>query len=120
MRVRMLSVTGDYTIGQGLANFWINAAQGVGQNVTTRLGLWVGEWFLDRTIGTPWLQQILGYNNASLRDTAIKTVILGTFGVSSIVSYSSDATPNNRNFVVTGTVMTIYSTQPVPFGPVVV
>lgn len=120
MRVRQRTATGDYTIGQGLANFWINVSQGVGQNVTTRLGLWAGEWFLDRTIGTPWLQKILGYNNASLRDVAIKTVILGTYGVDSIVTYSSTAMPNNRNFVVKGTVLTIYSPQPVPFGPVVI
>lgn len=116
----MLDANRDYSFGQGTANFWINKAEGVGQNVTTRLGLWTGEWFLDRTIGTPWLQQILGYNNASLRDVAIKTVILGTYGVSSIVTYSSVATPNNRNFVVQGTVQTIYSAQPVPFGPVIV
>lgn len=116
MRVRKLSPTGDYTIGQGSANFWINAAQGVGQNVETRLGLWEGEWFLDKTRGTPWTQEVLGYNTASLRDIALKTVILGTFGVSSITSYNSSANPENREFTVSGTVMTIYSPTPVPFN----
>jgi hypothetical protein len=116
----MQSPSGDYQFGQGGANFWVNNARGVAQTIKTRLLLWRNEWFLDKTIGTPWLQQILGYNNASLRDVALKTVILGTFGVSSLVTYSSTALPNNRNFIVQGTVMTIYSTTPIAFGPVVI
>lgn len=119
MRVRKLTSTGDYQIGQGQANFWINSPQGVAQNVETRLKLWEGEWFLDTTIGTPWIQEILGYNNASLRDVAIKTVILGTDGVTSISNYQSDADPGTRKFTVSGSVITIFDPNPVPFGPVI-
>lgn len=121
MRVRKLDANRDYTFGQGTANFWINDPRGVGQNVTTRLGLWEGEWFLDTTLGTPWSQEILGYNTASLRDIAIKTVILGTFGVSSLNTYDSVFDPETRQFTVSGTVFTIYDpTTPVSFGPVII
>ena len=118
-RVRKLDSVGDYSIGQGEANFWINAAQGVGQNIQTRLGLWEGEWFLDKTVGMPW-QDVLGYSTVSLRDIAIKTVILQTDGVSALETYNSSFDPTTREFTVSGSVMTIYSTSPVLFGPVTI
>src|SRR5208283_5330097 len=60
MRVRKLSTTGGMTFGQGLANFYINSAAGVGQEVVTRLKLIQGEWYLDQSQGVPWFTQILG------------------------------------------------------------
>jgi hypothetical protein len=116
MRVRQQDANGDYLIGQGQANFWINVVQGVAQIIQTRLRLWAGEWFLNNIIGTPWSQQVLGYGTASLRDIAVKTVILGTTGVTSITSYNSEVV--NREFIVSGFVLTIYSPTPIPFGPV--
>jgi hypothetical protein len=118
-RVRKLDANGDYSFGQGSINFWINSALGVAQNVGTRLGLWQSEWFLDRTVGTPWAQKVLGYGTASLRDVAIKTVILQTENVTELVSYSSVANPATRKFTVSGTILTTFSPDPVPFGPVI-
>lgn len=118
MRVRKLDANGDYQIGQGQANFWINSPEGVAQNVETRLAFWEGEWFLDKTIGTPYSQEILGYSTSSLRDIALKTVILGTDGVTELDSYNSSTNSETRAFTVQGTVVTIYSPTPVPFGPV--
>jgi hypothetical protein len=115
MRVRKLSAVGDYQIGQGEANFWINSPEGVAQKVKTRLGLWTGEWFLDKTIGTPYLQKILGYNTASLRDVALRTVILETDGVTALSNYSSVlGGPGPRGLTVSGTITTVYSQTPVP------
>ena len=118
-RVRKLDANGDYVIGKGAADFYINSPLGVAQNVQTRLLLWEGEWFLDKTIGTPWLQQVLGYNTASLRDIAIRAVILSTDGVTSLTNYSSEPIPGSRKFNVSGTITTVYSTNPVNFGPVI-
>lgn len=117
MRVRKLDANGDYSIGQGEANFWINSPEGVAQKVQTRLGLWEGEWFLDKTIGTPYLQQILGYNTASLRDIALRTVILETNGVTALTNYSSVV--SGRNLIVSGTITTTFSKTPVPFQAVI-
>lgn len=118
-RVRKLDANGDYTIGQGEINFWINSPAGVAQNIKTRLSLFEGEWFLDQSIITPMTQEILGYGTASLRDIAIKTVILQTNDVTSIETYSSQVNNSTREFTVSGTVMTTFSTQPIPFGPVI-
>ena len=49
MRVRRLSATGDYTFGQSQANFWVNKALGVGQNVAAISQLSDQEW--QRVIG---------------------------------------------------------------------
>jgi hypothetical protein len=120
MRVRKLDANKDYSIGQGEANFWINQAAGVGQNIETRLGLAEGEWFLDKTIITPWSEEILGYGTVALRDMALKTVILETNGVTGIEAYNSNFDPITRELAVSGSVMTAYSTSPVSFGPVVI
>lgn len=117
MRVRKLDANGDYSLGKGEANFWINDPRGVAQKVETRLLLWEGEWFLDKTVGTPWIQQILGYNNASLRDIAIKTVILETENVTALTNYSSAVGGNGpRGFTVSGTITTAFSKNPVNFS----
>ena len=89
MRYRALSPTGDFTIGQSAANFLVNSPAAVAQAVKTRLGLATGEWFLDTTDGTPYSTQILGTNTQGMYDSAIQERILGTPGVTGIVSYYS-------------------------------
>lgn len=111
MRYRALDANGDYTFGQSAANFLVNNSLLVAQAIRTRLLLMQGEWFLDKTEGTPYSTQILGKGTRSLYDQAIKTRILGTQGVNQIVNYSSNL--NNRVLTVNALVNTI-------FGPVTV
>lgn len=89
MRYRALSPDGDYTFGQGSANFLIDSPEAVAQSVLTRLLLWQGEWFLDVTAGTPWLQGILGTGTKPLYDLLIRQRVTDTLGVTGIASYSS-------------------------------
>jgi len=106
MRYRKLSPTGDYTFGQGSADFLVNSPDAVGQAIITRLKLLQGEWFLDVTEGTPYSTQILGKTTATQRDAAIRARILGTQGVKSIISYASSLV--GRALSVTAMVNTIY------------
>lgn len=116
----MLDANGDYTFGNGSANFWINDPQAVAQSIQTRLNLWQGEWFLDQTIGTPIAQQVLGYGTENLYDTVIKERILQTQGVTSIIEYQSEFDPITRKLTAGPvTVQTLYSTTPVVVEPVV-
>ena len=108
MRVRALSATGDMTFGQGQRNFYVNQKEGVAQKVKTRLGLYVGDWFLDITDGTPWRTQVFGFRTENLRDPALRARILGTQGVVSIGTYASQLTRSNRAFAVQVTLNTIY------------
>lgn len=111
MRIRPLSPTGDYTIGQP---WLIDSPQAVAQVISTRLKLWLGEWFLDTTDGTPWMTQVLGERYNRSPDAAIKRRILGSPGVLSIISYSSSFSGGSqRTLTITVTVQTQYSVTPV-------
>ncbi len=108
MRYRALDANGDYTFGQGPGSWLVNSSACVAQAVLTRLRLHTGEWFLDSSVGTPYSTEILGNNTQPLYDQALKSVILGTEGVSSIDSYTSTYDSAARSLTVEATIMTIY------------
>jgi hypothetical protein len=62
MRYRREDDDGDYTFGQGDDTWLINSPEAVAQAIKTRFELWYGQWFLDTTEGTPWIQSVLGNN----------------------------------------------------------
>lgn len=113
MRYRALDAAGDYSFGQGQLDFLTDSPAAVAQAVRTRLLLFQGEWFLDRTAGTPWLQSVVGTGTAGIRDQVIRAQILGTPGLKAILSYSSSVDVSTRVFTVRATVSTIYSSAPV-------
>lgn len=117
MRVRRLDDAGDMTFGQGSANFLIDSSACVAQNIKTRLELWTGEWFLDDREGMPWSTEVLGSGTKPIYDLAIKTRILETPGVTEIDDYTSQRGADRR-LVVSGSVVTQFSADPIPFGPV--
>ena len=110
MRYRKLDANGDYTLGNQAA-FYVNQPEAVAQAVLTRLKLWTGEWFLNTTDGTPWMQEILGKRRVSVNpDAAIKQRILGTQGVKEITDYASSFDGNSRTLSVSCSLNTIYGT----------
>lgn len=108
MRYRALDENGDYSFGNGSANFLVDSPDAVAQLVLTRLKLWTGEWFLDTTEGTPYKTQVLGKGTNATRDIAIQERILDTQGVKGIVDYASIVDPSTRAFTVAATIDTIY------------
>ena len=110
MRYRALSSTGDYTWGQGSANFLVNSPACVAQAVQTRLALDLGEWYLNTTDGTPYATEILGTGTMNLYDVAVQARILGTPGVQDIQagSYSSTLNPATRALTIRCTIDTVY------------
>lgn len=113
MRYRAESATGDYQFGLGTANFYVNSPQAVAQAIKTRLLLFLGEYFLDTTLGMAWDTEVFGFNTASLYDDLIKDMISGTEGFDSFVSYSSSLDTVTRVLTVDAVVNTIYSGQPI-------
>jgi hypothetical protein len=109
-------VTGiwDITFGNGKGNF-LYGQEAVGQAVRTRLLLFEGEWFLDITDGLPMFQSILGYqgSNKEAVDRLITERILGTTGITQIVSFTSSYDSSIREYTYTAIADSIY-------GPVVV
>ncbi len=108
MRYRKLDANGDYSFGNGSLDFLVNTPDTVGQAILTRLRLWQGEWFTDTQDGTPWATQVLDKYTESVRDVAIRSRVLGTPGVKSILSYLSSMNPDTRAYSVQIIVDTIY------------
>lgn len=106
MKVRRLDSGGDMRLGHGSADFFEDSADGVAQNAMTRLALWRGQWFLDTSEGTPWIQEILGKQEAA--NAAIRARILETPGVLGITEYESILDPDARSLTVTATLETQY------------
>ena len=106
MKVRKLTADGDYRLGHGDRDFFVDTPEGIAQNVMTRLALWQGQWFINTSEGTPWLQQILGKHHVV--DQVIKSRILDTPGVLAISSYESILNPDTRSMTITATIDTEY------------
>jgi hypothetical protein len=103
MRYRPLDANGDYTVG---VPFLYNSPQCVGQAISTRLKLWMEEWFLDNTAGTPWRQSILG--KSTNPNAYIKQQILSTQGVTAIITFSTSFVAATRTLTVSGAAATLY------------
>lgn len=113
MRYRREDDDGDYTFGQGDDTWLINSPGTVAQAIKTRFLLWYGQWFLDTTEGTPWIQSVLGKQKPETYNLAIRQRILETRGVNSIQSFDTTLNTSSRRVVFTATIDTIYGTTTV-------
>ena len=112
MRYRKLDATGDMTFGNQQADFYRDTPEAPAQAIDTRLGLMIGEYFVDITQGTDYVGRILGKYTKQSADLAIRERIANTLGVLSIVSYQSVYDAENRTLSVNGIADTIYGEVP--------
>ena len=117
MRVRKLDSNGDMTFGNSGADYYVNDPIGVAQIVSTRLRLWIGQWFLNRSDGMPWLTKVIGKRTEDTRDAAITNRIFSTPGVLSIAAYESQLNRDTRVFAVQASINTLYGPAQVQVGP---
>jgi hypothetical protein len=69
--------------------------------VRIRLQAFLGEWFADATIGTPWFQSILIKNpDPSVLNSVFRDRITGTLGVTSLTSLDLSYDRANRKLTV--------------------
>ncbi|MGQ5288440.1 hypothetical protein ACULN0_03645 [Pectobacterium actinidiae] len=108
MRYRRESEDGDYTFGRGDDTWLINSPEAVAQAIKTRFELWFGQWFLDTSAGTPWIQSVLGKQRPDTYSLAIRQRILETQGVSSISEFNTTVNSTTRRVSFTATIETIY------------
>lgn len=113
MRYRRLGDDGDMTFGSQQADFLRNTPETVAQAVVTRLKLWLGEWFIDQSEGTPYQQAALGKRTRASIEPAIRSRILETEGVTSIDQFDLSIDPDERKVTINATISTAY-------GPAVV
>lgn len=108
MRYRREDADGDYTFGQGDGTFLVNTPECVAQAVKTRFELWKGQWFLDTTEGTPYIQSVLGKQRPEVYSLAIRDRISSTPGVLSILSFDTVNDGRTRRVSFTASINTIY------------
>lgn len=111
MRYRKLDADDDYVFGHGELDFLVDSPEAVRQSVATRLRLLMGEWYLDTSDGTPWLQQVLDKGTNQTYDLVVQTRVLQTTGVRGIIKYQSTVT--DRKLTISMLLDTIYSVDPV-------
>lgn len=112
MRYRKLDKSGDMIFGNQQADFYRDQPEAVAQAVLTRLRLWVGEWFIDTTEGTPYQQAMLGAHKTKTIEPAIRARILGTQDVTSIEELSLTIDPDSRRASIAAVINTAFgSTQ---------
>lgn len=106
MIFRNIDSFGDWTFGQGLANF-VSQNDAIGLNIKTRILSWLGDCFFDTTAGIDWLNRLGSKNQRTLLEFDLKRIILQSEGVTGINSLSTQLF--DRSFTANYSVNTIYS-----------
>lgn len=111
MRVRALTVLGDWTYGAGLNNY-LTARNAVAQAIGTRLKSFLGDCFFATNAGIDWFN-LLGNKNELALQLAISTTILNTQSqgqnvVTNMVNLSLNLDDVTRIFSVSYSVNTVY------------
>ena len=83
-----LDMNGDIDITNGEMSL-TKGIDGIVQHLKQRLRFFYGEWFLDKTKGVPYIQQILRKNpEPVIVDSILKRAILETPGVLELLEFS--------------------------------
>ena len=92
---------GDITVDSNNLAF-ANGSDEVQQLLRQRLRTFLGEWFLDTTIGVPYFQEIFKKNpNPIAIEAAFKNEILNTPGVLELAEFELDIDSALRQLTVT-------------------
>lgn len=92
---------GDLVIQNGALVLFTDAQLEVAQRVTQRLRTFFGEWFLDTTVGVPWIQQIFQKGtNIGIIEALVKQAIVGTPGVLQLTAFNMSL-GSNRTATIT-------------------
>lgn len=70
------------------------------QGALRRLRLFMGEYFLDATAGTPWFDDILGKSERDIAELALRERIATSPGVVAISEFRMNFEPRNRRLRV--------------------
>lgn len=106
MSFRALDSNGDWTFGNGRANY-LRDQDEINANVQTRLLSWVGDCFFDLAEGVDY-NNLLDIGTKNLLDINIRRVILQTAGVLRINSYESAIDRSPREFSARVGITTIF------------
>jgi hypothetical protein len=111
MTVRLLDADGDITTS---GTQFTSGLQEVAQTVSTRVRLFLGEYFRDITDGTPWWESILGKEGTlSSKEAILKNRIIRTAGVTQLLEFTTDFDIATRAYTVNAVINTQYGSTTV-------
>jgi hypothetical protein len=84
---------------------FLTGKEATAQAITRRLKLFLGEYFLNISEGTPWFQEILGKSSRDMAAANIKSRILDTDGVVALGAFSFDFDAKTRMITVNASVI---------------
>lgn len=94
----------------------VTGIDAIRQDVLVRLRTFRGEWFLDRRIGVPWFQKILGHKvGLPAVERVLRAAILATPGVEAITELALDFDPATRSLSLDFEARTIEGGEPIAF-----
>lgn len=99
MATRRIDKNGDWTFGQGRANYTVRSEE-IRQNVITRLKSFQNDWFLDVQAEIDWLSILGNKNNRSVILREVERVTLATVGVKSIEALDIIRVDQNRKATI--------------------
>lgn len=105
MIVRSLDVNNDWNFGKG-KNDYLKLNDAIGQSLVTRVKSFLGDCFFDTEAGIDWWN-LLGGKDSDAINFAVKTVVLNTDGVVSLVD-NGFVLDGNRLMNPSYTVETVY------------
>lgn len=107
MRVRAIDPTTGGIITSG--DQFVFDEYAVAQNIQTRLKLFLGEYFRNIDIGTPWFQIILAKTaTISTKNAIIRDIIAQTDEVEQLLSYNADFDIGTRKLAISAEVLTTF------------
>lgn len=108
MKVRQLDSNNDAVFGGGARDFLVDSPDMVKQRIFTRLSIWRGEWFLDKTLGVDYAGKVLGRGALNTALFELKATILGTYGVKNIVEFDYNYDSIRRELTINSKVNSIF------------
>ena len=102
MDIRLDSETNDLIVEEN--DLVLNDGQeSVRQHLEVRLRTFLGEWFMDRTVGVPYTQQLFAEKipNTTVIQTVIREEVEKTPGVTSLDSIDVEVFKNERRIKIT-------------------
>lgn len=108
MIIRNIDENGDWLFGQGKGNY-LAGNPAIGLNIKTRLLSWVGDCFFDTLAGVDWTNRLSLKNQKQILDAELRRIILQSYGVTGIVSFSSTLQVESRGYTANYELTTIFS-----------
>jgi len=96
MNAILLDSTGDIDVTANSIST-VTGAAAITQHLRVRMQMFLGEWFLDETLGVPWFRDVLIKSpSAIVINEMLKNVILDTPGIIGILTFNFEIDTPSR------------------------